>query len=98
MKVVCINDNWQHKASDGSLRPRFPDLIYPVKGQVYTIRQILTFENAPFYLFDEIKNPEMIWILGVHEMCFATYFFRPVTDISELQKLTKIKTHELEEV
>lgn len=85
MKVICIRDNW-HKHGD---------ITYPVKGIIYTVRG--TRKNRPpheirdGYLFEEIHNPVMDWLTGFEEASFDIHCFRPITDISALVELTKVR-------
>jgi hypothetical protein len=87
MRVVCIRDV-KHLAVRGE--------IVPVVGQVYTVRETLTFLNGTVgYRLAEIKN-RVMWYNSIDgkvlaECCFDTRNFKRVTDISELQKLTKVR-------
>lgn len=103
-KVVCINDTyldpgWQHVANK------------PVKGQVYTIRDIYPdwFReydcHDPAFLLEEITNPPDVWSMGdnklvIDEVHFWCDRFKPLeekkTDISAFTSL--LKTKELEHV
>ncbi|WP_105430193.1 hypothetical protein [Neorhizobium sp. T6_25] len=82
-KVVCVDDRftcgWDRIVKT------------PVKGQVYTIRQLFTFKACTgpvvtIILLDEIVNPVRKWDAGVMEAGFVPRRFRPVverkTDIS----------------
>lgn len=87
-KVVCVDDvfafGWERIVKT------------PVKGQVYTIRQLLTFKACTgavvtTILLDEIVNPVRKWDAGVMEAGFVPRRFRPVvqrkTDISIFKSL-----------
>jgi hypothetical protein len=93
MKVVCIVD---------VSKSQFPRLGYyeigPVYNQVYTVRKKLTYtignKKIYGYLLEEIVNIPQRYSQGVEEVNFATRMFRPITDISDLQKLTKVREKE----
>lgn len=80
MKVVCICDDWFTYAG----------IIYPTKGTVYTIRGKYgdKYFKMMGYWFVELRNQPNID--GI-EPSFDVNCFRPVTDISALTKLTKVK-------
>lgn len=91
-KVVCIN-NTPHPGR------RWTGDI-PVVGRVYTVAGFTAslYDDAPCFLLEEIKNRSFIYhkFKKVRiDMGYRTTRFRPVvekkTDISELQKLTKVK-------
>lgn len=102
-KVVCINDDWfEH--------PSWADVAHkPVKGQIYTVRDIdqlplaLGFDIPGLHLI-ELTNPTQFWYFGmdifVAEISFESDRFRPLeekkTDISAFTSL--LKTKELEVV
>lgn len=75
MKVVCVDD----KFSGGWDRI----VKTPVKGKVYTIRQLLTFKACTgqvvtTVLLEEIVNPVRQWDSGLMEAGFVPRRFRPV--------------------
>ena len=74
-KVVCIVDYSNEELEH---------LIFPKKGQVYTIREIGDNGTGPWLRAVEITNPPTFWsnIDGPAEMGFVTSAFRPITDIS----------------
>lgn len=87
-KVVCVDDTFK----DGYERL----VKTPVKGQVYTIRQLFKFKActgsvATIVLLEEIVNPVQQWDAGVMEAGFVPRRFRPVvqrkTDISIFKSL-----------
>lgn len=82
MKVECINDDW-------SLPLSF--ITYPVKGQIYHVRSIITREGKRGYYLEEIVNEPGNWRDGFFEPAFAAESFRPITDISALTRLTKVR-------
>lgn len=93
MRVVCIKDFSQLSGLRGE--------TLPIVGNIYTVREVVHYyKDRPAYRFMEIINsPRMYCTSGgnvMDECCFATRNFRPVTDISALIKLTKVR--ELEDV
>lgn len=91
MKLECINATF----SDRYHRNKE---IYPVKGQIYTLRHSFTEDGTTYIQLNEIVNPHLKYhgYDGLCEMGFNLKRFRPITDISAFTKLTKVK--ELEEV
>ncbi len=88
MKVVCIADNTDPTYIFCGIR-----IIVPVKGQIYTVIDTKKNSSGVGYLLAEIKNPDFIW--SNHPPCppyFRATLFRPITDISSLERLTKIIT------
>lgn len=93
-KVVCINDDWPPMWRDHWMTTCAPE--FPVKGQVYTIRAIVTRAIGDAGLrFVEIKNPEVNCVFEgqsiVAEIVFRASYFRPLverkTDISIFTRL-----------
>lgn len=84
-KVVCIWDGWNFSVS----------VIWPLKGKIYTIREIECSDFDGFYLrFIEITNPIIAYPDGrIEEEAFTSNFFRPLierkTDISIFHKILK---------
>jgi hypothetical protein len=90
-KVVCV-DGWAHDGSGYGYE------IGPVKGQVYTIRNIgflnATTPDVLVVRLSEIRNPEMYYRgTGLYEPSFRASRFRPVvarkTDISVFKAMLK---------
>lgn len=73
-QVVCIKADW----------PRWFGPKQPVLGVIYTIREIKTIKanrSLPpwdFYLFEEIRNPNVLSRGAMVEPCFDSDNFRPV--------------------
>lgn len=88
MKVVCINNTRSFDGGRG-------DEIHPTIGTIYTVRSHEVFqrsgESLYGYLLEEIRNPINHYIGGPREFFFQKKHFRPLTDISALQKLTKVR-------
>lgn len=80
-KVVCIGDDWC-KADD------YPAVIFPVKGSVYTVRDIDIdrYDGEAYLRFVEIVNLAYRYRYYFGETVFHHEAFRPVvtrkTDIS----------------
>lgn len=68
-QVVCIMDNWADLD---------PDEVCPVKGQVYTIREIIPYTDGIHFRFEEIVNKPLHYKEGLLECHFSFYAFRPV--------------------
>ncbi len=69
-KVVCVR-------GPGS----YPGCRWPVKGIVYTVRQINDWPSGTIILLDEINNSHLMNELGnTIEPGFGARFFRPVTE------------------
>lgn len=79
-KVVCVNDVFK--------RPKRPNVIRPIKGTIYHIRNFDY--NRPFcedpigVRLIEIINPILSYNCGMDETSFPCWRFKPVreTDIS----------------
>lgn len=92
---VCI------KGAPDSWRRRWPQITFPVTGQIYTFRSEFiayhtpTKTNVSVVLLNEIINTKKIWnrSVGWSEPFFPRAAFSPVkkTDISSLVSLTKTK-------
>jgi hypothetical protein len=94
--VVLIDDNWRGYFIVNEQRWSPPDMKYPVKDVVYTIRDIGTHlsiggekYNIPAILLEEIHNAKHP--STGHEVCFLAKRFRKVELPPDLQR-------ELEEV
>lgn len=69
MRVVCINDQPRHWEEDG--------YIYPNKGHIYTIRQVVFDNLKTGLLLVEIHNPTLN---GDGEAYFNCRNFRPLDE------------------
>lgn len=92
-KVVCIN----HFICAGTT-----DDTYPVKGEIYTIREIreaLTpkYRGHISFLFEEIHNRSQYYPWGFLEPSFLSYRFRPI-DYSFGEKIASEITEACEEL
>lgn len=68
IKVICLTDNWSDL-----------DCNTPVKGKIYTIREIADAQLFGFGLtFEEIRNPIKEYSNGFHEVHFWWNNFRPI--------------------
>lgn len=102
-KVMCIKDDPRTDRSDSAR------ITFPVKGRVYTIRQVLVGlikgDPVPAFLLDEITHPMAEYKTpdGVRlaEICFDARRFGPIqmrqTDISIFQRLLHTAPSELED-
>lgn len=89
MRVECIKDFEAQR-----LRRPYKDEIFPVFGQIYTVRDIKSAiggGDRKFYLLEEIINAPRQYNNAFGEPAFESTGFRPVTDISALTKLTKVR-------
>jgi hypothetical protein len=70
--VICIND----------LFPGSLNFFKPTKGQIYTIRKVIKFENGEDgILLEEIVNGKIKFKNGMHEPCFAISRFKPIDEV-----------------
>lgn len=70
-KVVHV-----HKPGAGGHVPRRSDANYPIPGEVYTVRAIVTcFDGSPYLLLCEIDNRHLEFRI---EPAFGCCHFRPV--------------------
>jgi hypothetical protein len=83
--VICVDDR---------LRPaairRYPNVIYPKKGQRYTIRHpdLPVGGKLTFVLVTEIRNQVVVWPCGARfEAGFWEDRFEPATDITLLENI-----------
>jgi hypothetical protein len=86
-QVICIREDF----GDAVPPPVLP-VRYPVKGQVYTIRDVRPMPNYLLLVFEEILNPEEPdW----GELGFNASRFRPVrkTDISCFKRILVCEDH-----
>jgi hypothetical protein len=83
--VECISDHWIFA----------PHRIVPIKGQRYTvITPTMGLEGTPGLVLKEC--PASLPDGWLNPYGWTAEYFRPVTDISQLQELLKVK--ELEDV
>ncbi len=88
-KVIFIDDNWDYCMR--TYKEYWPNL--PIKGCVYTIRQIT--DNGPLYdhglMLCEIHNPIKKFSTGIGEGNFKAIRFKPLierkTDISIFKEM-----------
>lgn len=74
--VICIDGNWGPEGKE--LVTRYGGKL-PVKGKVYTIREIVAFPNGDGLRLEEIVNP-LVCSNYSTEPTFSTIQFRPVQD------------------
>lgn len=65
-KVVCIDDS--------AFAPAYGEIL-PVKGRVYTIREILTSNGQSCFRLREIVNKPMLYTRGLVECSFRASRF-----------------------
>ncbi len=88
-KVRCVAEGTWAKA-----RAMHPDLSVPVKGGIYTVREVTNF-GVPGIRLVEIVNPPHLYKEGYAENAWAWYSskgkleFRPLTDISIFKEMLK---------
>jgi hypothetical protein len=95
MKVVCVVGKWVN-AVDLIGHAEY-GIIAPVKGGVYTVREIETSSMGTGLRFEEIRNAKRDWGEGVFsEPRFMSTRFRPVrtteTGMEMLRKLSLPKS------
>lgn len=78
--VVCIDDR---------LRPnvvrRYPNMVWPARGQIYTIRANIENRHSTFVLLREIRNRKDRWPGGkVAELGFWEGRFEPAPGIEDI--------------
>lgn len=82
-KVVCIHTFPQAEWT--------PEIAFPNKDAVYTIRAIIAYPAGEGALLREIKNPQVDTFAGFVEPAFTVRAFRPLverkTDISIFKKM-----------
>lgn len=89
MRVQCITDFESHRGG-------YKTEILPIKGEIYNIRGIVRRYDAIGYHLEEIVNT-FRWYRDRRnasffcEVSFDTKDFRPITDISSLVRLTKVR-------
>lgn len=88
MRYECITDMNDVKKNR---RLVYGSEIFPVLHGVYTIRAIEYFGSHKGYLLNEIVNEPRAYNGGRRELIFGAEHFRPITDISALTQLTKVR-------
>lgn len=76
--VECIRNDFA---------PIFYQETIPIKGNIYTIRDVYTEDNGSFIRLEEIINPQYEYLYGFDECGFDIQAFRPITDISALREI-----------
>lgn len=77
--VELIDDNWGKRGHVGE--------IFPVKGPIYTVRDIEDTDTGPAIRLEEIINKEYLYQDGYGETCFLMKRFRellPPIDVQEM--------------
>lgn len=83
--VELVDDSFNERVK--GIACLFYGYVYPVKAEIYTIREIYETPYGRGILLEEIKNPEVVNAMGLSEMGFTIERFRelqPPMDISEL--------------
>lgn len=85
--VICINDSF----------PSNLNFFKPTKGQIYTIRKIITFENGEDgIVLEEIVNKKIKFKNGMYEPCFIIFRFKPIDEMYKpLEHIANFNTKEL---
>lgn len=95
-RVECI------KEMPAVIQGIWPLINYPSLGGKYTVRGIFDDEHCEsqvWILLEEIRNIDVRWGPNAsikREAAWPEFMFRPITDISALTQLTKVR--ELEDV
>lgn len=86
--VICVNDLFANNLN----------LFKPIKGQIYTIRKIIKFENGEDgIVLEEIFNRKIKFKNGIHEPCFAISRFKPIDEMYKpLGHLVNLKIKDFE--
>lgn len=68
----------------------------PRTNAAYTVREVVAFGSGIGFRLEEIRNPSFDCDDGSNEEpAFATHAFRPVTDISSLERIAReVTAHE----
>jgi len=86
-KVVCIDDS----DTKDSIYLKDLGVIFPKKGEIYTIRSIENNINGIGFLLDEIRNGLIEYLDGVSEQTFKSSRFRKLNYEFAENLLAKIK-------
>jgi len=81
-RVVCISE-FEMKKID------IHNTIFPCRGQILTIRQIILGYNSVSFLFEEIVNKAQEWLEGLSEASFRDFRFRPLDE----SRLDQFRVH-----
>jgi hypothetical protein len=85
-EIVCLDDFLAEKNYYSWFGKIYEGIIYPEKDKIYTIRSISDFKNRICFHVKEIKNIDMDFYGGFHEVFFEDKHFAPLvkqkTDIS----------------
>lgn len=87
-KLECVDDTNFRNPHLAHLT----DGKHPVKGQIYTFRG---YTGGEFIMVEEIVGKPHHWQYGYGEGGWFPHRFRPITDISDLQKLLKVREQKL---
>lgn len=71
-RVVCVDDNWAVPAKTNQ--------TFPIKSEVYTIRDVVTHRGEVALRFVEILNPLVLCDDIYDKKTFYAWHFRPLTD------------------
>lgn len=89
-KVVYVDGEWPVYHVEWNLAR---GVAFPVRGNVYTVREIELEHDSSFIRLVEIVNPSLHYGDGFAEVAFDIASFRPVkktkTDISIFQKIDR---------
>lgn len=89
-RVVCVDDsNW----SDDHIK-------HPIKGRIYTIREIDTIGGIDGFWLEEIINPIKTYCDGVCEAGFKRERFKPLDEkrLDIFREMLTVKKREKEKV
>lgn len=88
--VECVDTNWRNPETD---------TINPVKGKVYTVREIVRYSGETFILLVEIVNKKKHYLEGFYEGCFLIKRFRETQPpIANIEEHINENTLELQEI
>lgn len=72
-KVVCIDDS----------KVSYYGIIFPKKGNEYTVRGFYSYNGKTGIYLEEIKNKKYDYVNGLMEPSFLVSRFRPLQELSE---------------
>lgn len=94
VKVVCVDDAWPENSWYGYE-------VLPVKGQAYTIRDLVEYEGTLCCLLVEVQNSPQDYNQGMIEAAFAVRRFRPLItqedDVAMFRELLNVADKKVEE-
>lgn len=64
-----------------------PTCTYPVLNVYYVVRDFIETLDGPAITLEEIINPVVIYMSGIHELRFAAHKFREVQPPMDLESL-----------